>query len=395
MNEDRFIPYAHQWIEEDDIAAVAEVLRSDWLTCGPKVAEFERSFASYVGASYAVAVSSGTAALHAAAFAAGIGPGDEVITTPLTFAATANCALYRGGIPVFADIDPRTYNIDPQSIEPRITARTRAIIPVHFAGQPCDLEAIHRLAQRHGLTVIEDAAHALGATYDGRRIGGLSDLTIFSFHPVKQITTGEGGMVTTNAQELYDKLLMFRSHGLTRDAGKWRHPSEPSPWYYEVQFLGYNYRLTDIQAALGISQLKKADRFLARRRVIVSQYNEAFADLPVIITPVEAAKAQSAWHLYVIQLAENAPDSRDKLCRHLKDSGIAANLHYIPLYRHPLYAGLSTRHQAPPGQSPDRRWLQEYPETERYYRRALTLPLFPAMTDADVSRVVEAVEKFF
>lgn len=409
MSASSFIPYGHQWIDEDDIAAVAEVLRSDYLTTGPKVREFEEAFAAYVGAKYAVAVSSGTAALHAAAFAAGFGPGDEVITTPITFVATANCILYRGATPVFADIDPRTYNIDPEQVARRITPRTKAIIPVHFTGQPCDLGAIYDIARQHGLTVIEDAAHALGAEYKGRRIGGLSDLTIFSFHPVKHITTGEGGMVTTNSWELYERLLMFRNHGMTREPEKWigweentvslyphgnvtscgtdspgsgsragRAEAPECPWYYEVQLLGYNYRLSDIHAALGLSQLKKADKFLVRRREIAGIYNQAFAGLPGLTTPYQAPWAASSWHIYVLQVdAGQAGISRNELLIRLRDQGIGANLHYIPVYRHPLYRSLALN-------------PSDYPAAETFYRRAITLPLFPAMTPAEVDRVIEA-----
>lgn len=414
------MPYGHQWVDDDDIAAVAEVLRGEYLTTGPKVREFEEAFAAYVGAKYAVAVSSGTAALHAAAFAAGFGPGDEVITTPITFVATANCILYRGATPVFADIAPRTYNIDPEQVAKKITPRTKALIPVHFAGQPCDLDAIHDIARQHGLTVIEDAAHALGAEYKGRRIGGLSDLTIFSFHPVKHITTGEGGMVTTNSRELYEKLLMFRNHGIIREPGKWTAltdnsgtggmalsfhrpgPGDLAPdstgqaippvfrgtadrletvpsWYYEVQFLGYNYRMSDIHAALGLSQLKKADKFLVRRREIAGIYNQAFASLPGLIIPYQAPWADSSWHIYVLQVDEKrAGITRDELFARLRGQGIGANLHYIPVYRHPLYQKLAID---PAG----------YPAAEAFYRRAITLPLFPAMTPAEVERVIDAI----
>lgn len=391
VEENSFLPYGRQWIEEDDIAAVVEVLRSNYLTTGPKVREFEEAFASYVGAKYAVAVSSGTAALHAAAFAAGIGPGDEVITTPLTFVATASCILYRGAEPVFADIDPRTYNIDPAQVAARITPRTKAVIPVHFTGQPCDLDTLHHLAHRHGLTVIEDAAHALGATYKGRRVGGLSDLTIFSFHPVKHITTGEGGMVTTNSAQFYEKLLMFRNHGLTRKPENWvflagnakeQDKGGGPSWYYEVQFLGFNYRLTDLQAALGLSQLRKADRFLTRRREIAQIYQEAFANLEGILPPYQAPEGCSAWHLYVLQVdEERAGLSRDELLQALQAAGIGVNLHYIPVYRHPLYAHQGYNNPA------------LYPEAENFYRRALTLPLFPAMGRQEIERVINGVQR--
>ena len=249
------IPYGRQIIEDDDIQAVVEVLKSDYLTTGPKIAEFERTVAGYVGTKYAVAVANGTAALHAACFAAGIREGDEVITTPLTFAASANCVLYCGGRPVFADVDPRTYNIDPEDIRRKITDKTKAIIPVHLAGQPCDMDAIHKIAREYSLVVIEDGAHALGASYKGKKIGTLSDMTTFSFHPVKPITTGEGGMVVTDQEELYRKLTLFSAHGITRDTNLLTE--NEGPWFYQQQELGFNYRITDIQCALGCSQMKK------------------------------------------------------------------------------------------------------------------------------------------
>ncbi len=271
---DTFLPYGRQWIEDDDIEAVVKILKSDFLTTGPAILEFEEAVANYVGAKYAVSFSNGTAALHGACFAAGIQEGDEVITTPMTFAASANCVLYQGGTPVFADIDDSTYNIDPKQIEEKITSKTKAIIPVHFTGQPAELDEIHRLAQEHNLVVIEDAAHALGASYKKKRIGGLSDMTMFSFHPVKHITSGEGGVITTNDDVYYQKLLQFRSHGIIKDQQLMTEPH--GPWYYEMQSLGFNYRMTDIQAALGANQLKKIDRFLSRRKHYVSLYNEAF-----------------------------------------------------------------------------------------------------------------------
>ena len=271
-----YIPYGKQSMDEADIQAVIEVLKSDFLTTGPKIKEFEQAVAEYTGAEYAAAVSNGTAALHAACFAAGIGPGDEVITTPLTFAASANCVLYCGGKPVFADVDKKTYNIDPEEIKKKITDKTKAILPVHLAGQPCDMEAIHAIAREYRLTVIEDGAHALGASYQGEKIGMLSDLTTFSFHPVKPITTGEGGMVVTNDRTLYQRICLFRSHGITRDADRMEH--NEGGWFYEQQALGFNYRITDIQCALGVSQMKKLDTFLAERRRLADRYTEAFKD---------------------------------------------------------------------------------------------------------------------
>ncbi|MGB9804664.1 UDP-4-amino-4,6-dideoxy-N-acetyl-beta-L-altrosamine transaminase [Desulfofundulus sp.] len=378
-----YLPYARQWIEEDDIEAVTRVLRGDWLTTGPTLAEFEKQFAARVGARYAVAYSSGTAALHAACFAAGVGRGDEVITSPITFVASANCALYLGAKPVFADIDPRTYNIDPVEIEKKITPHTKAVIPVHFTGQPCDLETIHALAQKHNLVVIEDACHALGAEYKGHPIGCLSDMTVFSFHPVKHITTGEGGMVTTNSDELYQWLLLFRNHGITRD--RELMVEDQGPWYYEMLDVGFNYRLTDIQAALGLSQLRKLDRFLARRREIALTYNEAFADLPEVEVPYQAPYGRSSWHLYVLALnLDLLRVGRREVFEALRAENIGVNVHYMPVYRHPYYRWLG---------DPDSCSLSGFycVHAEELYERIITLPLYPAMNDGDVRDVITAV----
>ncbi|SHJ02591.1 UDP-4-amino-4,6-dideoxy-N-acetyl-beta-L-altrosamine transaminase [Desulfofundulus thermosubterraneus] len=380
-----YLPYARQWIEEDDVEAVTRVLRGDWLTTGPTLAEFEKQFAARVGARYAVAFSSGTAALHAACFAAGVGRGDEVITSPITFVASANCALYLGAKPVFADIDPRTYNIDPAEIEKKITPQTKAIIPVHFTGQPCDLDAIHALAEKHNLVVIEDACHALGAEYKGQPIGCLSDMTVFSFHPVKHITTGEGGMVTTNSGELYQWLLLFRNHGITRD--RELMVEDQGPWYYEMLDVGYNYRLTDIQAALGLSQLRKLDRFLERRREIARTYNEAFASLPEVEIPYQAPYGRSSWHLYVLALNLNLLKvGRREVFEALRAENIGVNVHYIPVYRHPYYRWLG---------DPDSCSLSGFYcfHAEELYERIITLPLYPAMSDGDVRDVITAVRR--
>ncbi len=283
----QYLPYGRQSLDDDDIQAVVNVLRGDYLTTGPAVESFEKDVADYVGAKYAVAFANGTAALHGACFAAGIGEGDEVITSPLTFAASANCVLYQGGKPVFADVHPETYNISPYSIEELITDKTKAIIPVDFAGLPSDLDAINSIAQKYNLIVIEDGAHALGSKYKGQPVGSISDMTMFSFHPVKLITTGEGGIITTNHKEYYQKLRQFRSHGITRELCLLNNCH--GPWYYEMQFLGYNYRITDIQAALGSSQLKRLDSFVQRRRDLAKAYTQAFADIDEIFYPLE-------WH---------------------------------------------------------------------------------------------------
>lgn len=373
------IPYGRQNIEEDDILAVNEVLRGDFITTGPKIAEFEASVCAYTGAAYAVAVSSGTAALHAACFAAGIGTGDEVITSPVTFAASANCILYCGGTPVFADIDPETYNIDPDDIRRKITKRTRAIIAVHYTGQPCAMDEIRAIAEEHGLLVIEDAAHALGADYNGTRIGNISDMTTFSFHPVKHITTGEGGMITTGNKELYERLKLFRSHGITRDRNLMT--KSEGGWFYQQLYLGYNYRITDIQCALGISQMKKLDRYIARRKEIVARYNEAFKDVGKIICPPQKKDCNNSWHLYVIQVLDGR---RKAVYDRLQAEGIQVNVHYIPVYQHPYYQENGYRDI-------------HCKNAEALYENIISLPLYYGLKDEEqeyvIQKVLEAVGK--
>lgn len=382
MSVDITIPYGRQSLDESDIQAVVEVLQSDWLTQGPVVEEFESRLAAYCGARFAVAVANGTAALHLAAIAAGFGAGDEVITSPLTFVASANAILYVGATPVFADIDNRSYCLDPAAVNTQLSAATRGVIPVHFSGQPCDMKALSRLAKERGLTLIEDAAHAIGSSYqvDGEtfRVGGCahSDMTIFSFHPVKHLTCGEGGMVTTNSEELYRKLISLRSHGVVRDRACLSR--DDGPWYYEMQQLGYNYRITDIQCALGVSQLKKLDKFIARRREIVRCYNQAFEPYSELITPLETPETTSSSHLYVLQLKTL---DRKAAFNALRRRGLGVNVHYIPVHLQPYYRN---RFGYQPG---------DYPYAEEYYARALTLPLFPAMTDAEVQQVIGAVEE--
>ena len=453
-----FIPYARQWIDEGDIQAVISVLRSDWLTQGSKVREFEEAFSHYVGSKYAVAINSGTAALHLACLAAGIGPGDEVITSPITFVATANCALYVGALSTFVDIDPMSFNLDPNKLEVYLEKRgvttdnpaclalparhafglpmadgrsiagkgqrkntvyrlpftvqsrtknraqqttfnelgTRAVIPVHFAGLPCDMPEIWRIARKFGLLTIEDACHALGAEYpSGERVGSCaySDMTVFSFHPVKHITTGEGGMVTTNDRALYERLLLFRNHGITRNSGKFvncslltavKYPKSqiPNPkshnsWYYEMQDLGFNYRMTDIQSALGISQLKKIDIFVEKRREIANYYNKAFKAFEDHISLPPDNNEKHAWHLYVIQIKRG---KRDWVFRRLRENGIGVNVHYIPVYLHPYYQRMGYKKGI-------------CPEAEEYFARAITLPLFPSMKRSEMELVVEKVSK--
>lgn len=369
------IPYGRQIIDEEDIQAVVDVLRSDYLTTGPKIAEFEKSVADYVGAKYAVAVSNGTAALHAACFAAGIGVGDEVITTPITFAASANCVLYCGGKPVFADIDPQTYNIDVEDIKRKISARTKAIIPVHLAGQPCDMDAIHKIAEEYHLTVIEDGAHALGSVYKGKKIGALSDMTTFSFHPVKPITTGEGGMVVTDDEELYQRLVLFRSHGITRDASLLTE--DGGPWFYQQLELGYNYRITDIQCALGCSQMKKLQRFIGRRRELASRYDEALKDCPHLILPYQLPQTDSGYHLYIIQVTDC---DRRQVFEELRAKGVGVNVHYIPVYYHPYYREHGYEDVC-------------CPHAEQLYQRMISIPLHAGMTDAQQDYVIQCIKE--
>ncbi len=370
----KFIPYGKQYIDDDDIQSVVEALKSDYLTTGPKIEEFEKVLAEYTGAKYAVAISNGTAALHAACFAAGVGEGDEVITSPMTFAASANCTLYMGAKPVFADIDPLTYNIDPNDIRKKITKKTKALIPVHFTGQPCHMDEIINIAKEYGIAVIEDGAHALGADYKGKKVGNIGDMTTFSFHPVKHITTGEGGAILTNDGKLYEKLVMFRTHGITRNPAIMT--KNQGGWYYEQQFLGYNFRMTDIQAALGISQMKKLDFFLSRRREIANIYNKAFAVCEGVIIPYQAEYGVSAWHLYVIKLdSKKLNAGRKEIFDALRSRKIGVNVHYIPVYYHPYYVGLGYKKGI-------------CKNAEELYERIISLPLYPGMSDDDVQYVI-------
>jgi perosamine synthetase len=372
------LPYGRQSVDDDDIAAVTEVLKSDWLTTGPKVADFEQTVAARVGAGHAVAVSNGTAALHAAAFAVGIGPGDEVIVPALTFAASANCVRYQGGTVIFADIRPDTLNLDPAAVEPLITQRTRAIIAVDYSGQPADLDGLSALCRERNITLVEDAAHALGAFYRGRAVGSIAHMTTFSFHPVKHITTGEGGMVTTSDPALDVRLRAFRNHGITSDH---RQRSIAGSWFYEMVELGFNYRMTDFQCALGISQLAKLDRWLERRRATAARYTTAFEDLPEVIAPTVLPDRTSAWHLYPVRLnLERLTVGRAEVFRALRAENIGVNVHYIPVPWHPYYQRLGyTKGQ--------------WPVAEDAYERLISLPMFHAMTDADADDVINAVHK--
>ncbi len=385
------IPYSRQSIDDDDIQAVADALRSDWLTTGPQVEAFEQAFAAKVGARHAVAVSSGTAGLHLACLAAGLSPGAECITSPITFAATANAALYCQARPVFADVCADTVNIDPIEIARKITPRTEAILPVHFAGHACDMPAIHALARTHNLTVIEDACHALGARYEDnadtkgeintrwRTVGDCrySDMTVFSTHAVKAIATGEGGIITTNSPTLNERLRLLRSHGITRDPDALL--DNEGGWYYEMHDLGFNYRIADAACALGHSQLNKLDDFIAKRRAIAAQYDRAFANVPGLQTPAERAGHQSAYHLYPVRFAGATPALRRRAFEWLRNAGLGVNVHYIPVYRQPYYRDTL-------GYKPD-----QCPHAEAYYREAVSIPLYPAMTDAQITYVIDTV----
>jgi perosamine synthetase len=373
------LPYGRQSVDESDIQAVVDVLRSDWLTTGPKVGEFEEAFAEWVGAKYAISFSSGTAALHAAAFAAGLKAGDEAITTPLTFAATPNCVLYQGATPVFADVSPDTLNLDPEQTATRVTPRTKAILPVDYAGHPADLGSILEIADRHGLVVIEDACHALGAEYGGRRVGGIAHMTVFSFHPVKHLTTGEGGMVTTDNPDYAQTMHRFRNHGITSEACQRQAAGQ---WHYEMVLLGFNYRLTDMACALGIQQLGKLESNLVRRRQIAAGYGCAFRDLPGLVPPAVRSNVNPAWHLYPIRLdLARLSTDRGQIFRALRAENIGVNVHYIPVHRHPYYR--------------DRFGYRggEYPAAEAAYERLISLPMFHGMTSHDVEDVIAAVSK--
>ena len=373
------LPYGRQSIGEDDIQAVTEVLRSDWLTTGPKVGEFEEAFASWVGAKHAISFSSGTAALHAAAFAAGLKGGDEAITTPLTFCATANCLLYQGARPVFVDVCDDTLNLDPEKASWRVTANTRAILPVDYAGHPCELDDILQLAERHNLVVIEDASHALGAELQGRRVGSIAHMTTFSLHPVKHLTTGEGGMVTTDRGDLAETLRRFRNHGISSEA---RERQSAGQWYYEMILLGFNYRLTDIACALGLSPLGKLEQNLSRRREIAARYGKAFSSLRGLIPPVTRPGMSPAWHLYPVRLdLARITNSRTEVFQALRAENIGVNVHYIPVHLQPYYR---QRFGYKGG---------EYPIAEAAYESLLSLPMFHAMTDQDVDDVIQAMVK--
>ena len=377
---DTKIFYGHQYIDDDDIKAVVDVMKSDYLTCGPKIAELEQKLCRVTGAKYAVVCSNGTAALHIAALAAGVQPGDEVITTPITFAASANCALYCGAKPVFADINEETYNIDPACVEALTTKKTKAVVAVDYTGQSVELDRLLAHCHKNNIVLIEDGAHVIGTRYNGRYNGSIADMTTLSFHPVKTVTCGEGGAVLTNSETFYKKLLLYRAHGITRDETQMEHEPDGS-WYYEQIALGYNYRMTDMQAALLISQLEKLPAFSKRRKEIVKAYNEAFSKLPQLVVQKEIPESDTTRHLYILRLnPDRLTIGRKEFFDALAAENVCCNVHYIPTYYFPYYEKLGYH-----------RGL--CPKAEKLYEEIISLPLYYAMSDQDVQDVIEAVTK--
>lgn len=374
------IYYGHQYIDEADIQAVVDVMKSDYLTCGPKIAELEKKLCALTGAEYAVVCANGTAALHMAALAAGVKEGDEVITTPITFAASANCALYCGARPVFADIDPETYNIDPEKVEAAVTPATKAVVAVDYTGQSVAFDPLRDICKKHGLVLIEDGAHVIGTKYRGQPNGSLSDMTTLSFHPVKTVTGGEGGAVLTNDETYYKKLLLYRAHGITRDERLMEHEPDGA-WYYEQIALGYNYRITDMQAALIISQLDKLSMFSQRRKEIVKRYDEAFSEMPELFVQREIPESDTTRHLYILRIVpERLRIDRKQFFEALAAENVCCNVHYIPTYYFTYYEKLGYQ-----------RGL--CPNAEKLYEEIISLPLYYAMSDGDVESVIEAVKK--
>lgn len=378
-----FIPYGRQSISEADIQAVVDVLKSDFLTQGPAVPEFERTVSNYCGSKHAVAVSSATAALHIACLALGVGKGDIVWTSPITFVASANCALYCGAFIDFVDVDPRTYNMcaDQLEIKLEFAKKTgklpKVVIPVHLCGQSCDMQKIHNLSEKYGFSIIEDASHAIGGKYQGKPIGDCrySDITVFSFHPVKIVTTAEGGMAITNSCALAEKMELLRSHGVTRDPVLMTHDSEGA-WYYQQIELGFNYRLTDIQAALGVSQMSRVDRFIAGRHLLAQKYDDLLSELPITL-PWQHSDSHSSFHLYVIRLhLDEINKTRKEVFDFLRQNEIGVNIHYIPVHKQPYFQRLTFNHD------------MNYPQAESYYEEAISLPLHPSLTESEQHKVV-------
>ena len=372
--------YGHQYIDDADIQAVVEVLKSDYLTCGPKIEELEKKLCAVTGAKYAVVCSNGTAALHMACQAAGIGAGDEMITTPITFAASANYALYCGAKPVFADINEETYNIDPAHVESLTTEKTKAVVAVDYTGQSVELDRLLAHCRKHNLVLIEDGAHVIGTSYNGKKNGSIADMTTLSFHPVKTVTGGEGGAVLTNSEEYYQKLLLYRSHGITKNPAKMEHEPD-GPWYYEQVALGMNYRMTDMQAALIISQLDKLPLFMKRRKEIVKAYDEAFSKLPQLFVQKEIPQSDTTRHLYILRIIpEKLKIDRKQFFEALAAENICCQVHYIPVYYFPYYEKLGYQKGL-------------CPKAEKLYEEEISLPLYYAMTDQDVDDVIQAVTK--
>lgn len=378
-NKNFLLPYGRHDIDEEDLEAVRNALLSDWLTTGPKVEEFEEKTAKISGAGFGAAVNSGTAALHAAIVAVDIRPGDEVIVPPITFAATANAVVYQGGIPVFADVDPDTLLMDPEKVEEKITSKTRAVIAVDYAGQMCDYDTLRKITEKHGLYLIADACHSIGGAYKGSPSGSCADLTVFSFHPVKQITTGEGGMVVTNEKKVIEKVKLFRNHGIGMDLHQRR---KTETWYYEIEMPGFNYRLTDFQCALGISQLKKLESRIHKRNMLANQYDRFFEGMDGIAPLKRREFISHAYHLYVVKLdLERLKKNRLEIFSFLRNEGIGVNVHYIPVHYHPFYKKTFNTYKG------------LCPTAEDAYERILTLPLFPAMTEDDVKKVCRIIKR--
>ena len=380
VSRNNFLPFARPLIEQEDIEEVVDTLNSDWLTTGPKTHLFEEKFAKYIGSKYAVAVNSCTAALHISLAALGIGKGDEVITSPYTFISTVNVILQQGAIPVFLDIKPDTFNINPDLIREKINDKTKAIMPIHFAGQPCEMEKIMKIAKDNNLLVIEDAAHAISAEYEGRKIGTIGDATSFSFYPTKNMTTGEGGMVTTNDEKLANKCRVWSLHGISKDA--WKRYSAEGSWYYEIVCPGYKYNMTDIQASLGLHQLEKLNNFQRKREKIVKAYNKAFKDMKEIMIPFIKDNVKHAWHLYVIKIvSEKLKINRNQFIEALKAENIGTSVHFIPAHLQPYYRDTFGFKKG------------DFPNAEYAFERVISLPLFPKMSDKDVKDVINSVKK--
>jgi UDP-4-amino-4,6-dideoxy-N-acetyl-beta-L-altrosamine transaminase len=370
-----FIPYGMHWIDEEDINEVANVLRSNWITTGPKIKEFEDALCAYIGCKYCVAVNSGTSALDIAVQSLDLPVGSEIITTPFTFVATSNAIIYNNHKPIFADICSDTFNIDPEDIRRKITKNTKAIIYVDYAGQPCDIRAIKEIADEFDLFLIEDACHAIGAEYEKKKVGNFADLTIFSFHPVKHITTGEGGAVVTDNKQLYEKLSLLRTHGIDKNTMDRFGPD--ASWAYDMKYLGRNYRITDFQAALGISQLKKLDGFIGRRTELASMYNELLSAIDFVSLPILKNNVKHAWHIFTMLL--NKSINRDEFFKYMKSAGIGVNVHYIPAYRHSYYVENFNFHR------------EDFPVTEDTFKRIITLPLFPKMEKDKLEYIVDTI----